>query len=155
MHEIRAVKKSDIPAMKEVLNSIDLFPAEYLDPMIADYFDNSDTEDIWFTATADGTPIALGYCAPEKFAGGTFNLYAIGVRKDLQGAGVGGKMMRYLENLLTDAGHRVLIVETSSAPELALSRKFYAGLGYEQKGVLPDFWSEGDDKVIFWKKLRG
>jgi len=153
MQNIRAVLPKDVEAMKKVLNTIELFPSEYLDDMISDYFNNPETEDIWFTATINDQPISLAYCVPEKFTEGTFNLYAIGVRKDCQDKGIGGKMMDYLENLLREKGHRILIVETSSAPELELTREFYKKKNYSKEAVLREFWGEGEDKVIFWKKL--
>jgi len=153
MQNIRAAKAEDIPAIKEVLDTIELFPSEYLEDMMSDYLNNPETEDIWFTATEDDKPISLAYCAPEKFTEGTFNLYAIGVKKDCQGKGLGGKMMDYLEQELKSAGQRVLIVETSSSPDLALTREFYPKQGYKQVAVLPDFWKEGEDKVVYCKKL--
>ena len=52
---IRAIKREDIPALKEVLNSIELFPAEMLEDMISDYFDNPATQDIWFTKIEEDT----------------------------------------------------------------------------------------------------
>lgn len=153
MQNIRPVKAQDLEALKEVLNTIELFPSEYLEDMMSDYLNNSETEDIWFTATENDKPISLAYCAPEKFTEGTFNLYAIGVLKEKQDHGIGGKMMQYLENQLREAGHRVLIVETSSSPDLELTREFYPKQGYKQVAVLPDFWTEGEDKVVFWKKF--
>lgn len=150
---IRPIKKEDLPALKEVLDTIELFPSEYLEDMISDYFNNPETEDIWFTFTEEDKAVSLAYCAPEKFTEGTFNLYAIGVKKDCQGKGLGGKMMDYLEKELKTAGHRVLIVETSSSPDLELTREFYPKQGYKQVAVLPDFWTEGEDKVVFLKKV--
>ena len=150
---IRNVKEEDIDHLKSVLNSIELFPAEMLDDMIADYFNNPESEDIWFTVTDDDIPISIGYCAPEKLTDGTFNLYAIGVRNDLQGKGIGAQMMRYLETYLKEKGHRILIVETSGTPAFEQTRKFYLNLNYTHEATLRDFWEEGDDKVIFWKKL--
>lgn len=78
--------------------------------MISDYFNNPETEEIWFTNLYDGEIIGLGYCAPEKLTEGTYNKLAIAVRKDLQGKGEGKKMINYIENLLTNKGHRILIV---------------------------------------------
>jgi len=151
---IRKVIKDDINALKEVLNSIDLFPAEILDDMISDYFENPETSDIWFTAIQDKKPIGIGYCAPEKLTEGTYNLYAIGIRSDIQGKGIGGAMMNYIENELKSQGQRILIVETSGTEDFRLTRKFYENLNYTKEAVIRDFWSEGDDKVIFWKKLK-
>jgi ribosomal protein S18 acetylase RimI-like enzyme len=153
-NNIRKVQIHDVSGLKEVLDSSELFPSEYLDNMISDYFNNKDTEDIWFTYIEDSRPIAIGYCAPEKLTNGTYNLYAIAVRKELQGQGIGQKMMNFIEKLLADNGKRILIVETSSIDHYALTRKFYYKLGYKQEAVIKDFWNDGEDKVIFWKKLN-
>ncbi|MEL6842860.1 MAG: GNAT family N-acetyltransferase, partial [Bacteroidota bacterium] len=71
-----------------------------------------------------------------------------------QGKGIGSKMMAFLENHLRSQGKRILIVETSGTEDFELTRKFYLKLGYQQEAVIRDFWEEGDDKVIFWKKLN-
>ncbi|MBK6785245.1 MAG: hypothetical protein IPG79_16970 [Saprospiraceae bacterium] len=84
MNEIRMVKRDDVSDLKSVLDTIQLFPSEMLDDMIADYLDNPETEEIWFTETENKKPISVGYCAPEKLTDGTYNLYAIGVRSDIQ-----------------------------------------------------------------------
>jgi len=151
---IRKVKKEDLVHLKVVLDSIDLFPSEYLDDMIADYFDNPNAQDIWFTTVQNSIPISIAYCAPEKLTEGTFNLYAIGVKGDIQGKGIGSRMMAYIENELRDDGQRLLIVDTSGADEFQLTRKFYEQLNYNKEAVIRDFWAEGDDKVVFWKKLK-
>jgi ribosomal protein S18 acetylase RimI-like enzyme len=153
MIKIRNVIKSDLEGLKHVLNSIELFPAEMLDDMISDYFNNPDSEEIWFTSIQKDQIVALGYCAPEKLTEGTYNLYAIGVLSDLQGNGIGGAMMNYIEEYLKNQGHRILIVETSSTPEYDLTRDFYVKRNYSKEATIRDFWKEGDDKVIFWKKL--
>ena len=152
---IRQVKREDVAYLKKVLDSIELFPSEMLDDMISDFFSSPQTEDIWLTATENNIPIAIGYCAPEQLTKGTFNLYAIGVKADIQGKGIGRKMMHYLEEYLQQQGHRILIVETSGTDDFRLTRKFYEDLGYEKEATIRDFWNEGDDKVIFWKKLNG
>lgn len=149
----RPATRQDIPAIKAILNTIELFPPEYLEEMMGDYLNNPESEDIWFTALFNDEAVGFGYCAPEKFTEGTFNLYAIGVRKDCQAKGLGAQMMHYLENLLREKGHRILIVETSGSEDLALTRKFYKKLDYHQEAVIREFWTAGEDKVIFWKKL--
>ena len=152
---IRKTVPSDIEGLKHVLDSIELFPSEMLDDMISDFFENPNSQDIWFTATDDNIPVGIGYCAPEKLTDGTYNLYAIGVKNDLQGKGIGRLMMGYLEELLSKMGSRVLIVETSGADAFELTRKFYEDLGYAKEAVIRDFWEDGDDKVIYWKKISG
>lgn len=154
MKEIRLVNKSDVPYLKKVLDSIELFPAELLDNMIYDYLNNNESEDIWFTETNNNTPVSIGFCAPEKLTEGTYNLYAIGVRGDIQSKGTGSRMMTFIENHLVKNGHRILIVDTSGTDDFKSTRKFYEKLGYIKEAVIRDFWEEGDDKVIYWKKLK-
>ena len=154
MNEIRMVTQSDISDLKKVLDTIDLFPSEMLDEMISDYLHNPETDEIWFTETNSGTPISIGFCAPEKLTKGTYNLYALGVRSDIQSRGTGSRMMTFIENHLAEQGHRILIIDTSGSDEYLDTRKFYEHLGYTKEASIRDFWSEGDDKVTYWKRLN-
>lgn len=70
---IRPIDKSDLPALKALIEAAQLFPADMLDEMTADYFAVRDSSEIWLTA--GGTqPVAVAYCAPEKMTEGTWNL---------------------------------------------------------------------------------
>ena len=154
MNEIRMVVKEDMMDLKKVLDSIELFPSEMLDDMIADYFNNPESQDVWFTMLENNKPISIGFCAPEKLTDGTYNLYALGVRSDIQSKGIGGKMMTFIENYLKENGHRILIVDTSGTDDFKATRRFYEKLNYTKEAVIRDFWEAGDDKVIYWKKLN-
>ncbi len=59
------------------------------------------------------------------------------------------------QKMLLEAGQRVLIVETSGLPEFERTRKFYDKCNYERAAVIRDFYQDGEDKVVFWKKLSG
>ncbi len=151
--KIRPVSKSDIEGLKEVVDSSGLFPSEYLDEMISDYFDNSESQDIWFASFDGNRPTAIGYCVPEKLTNETYNLLAIGVTRDTQRNGVATEMMNYIEQQLKQKGGRLLIVETSTDDAQVGARKFYNKIGYTQMAVIKDFWNDGEDKIVFWKKL--
>lgn len=150
---IREVFRKDIDGLKTVLDSSELFPSELLDDMISNYLENPSSNDIWFTFVDNEEPVSIGYCAPERLTEGTYNLYAIAVRKDYQGRGIGKQMMLYIEDLLRKKGNRVLLVETSGASGFELTREFYKKCNYTEEAVIREFYSEGDDKIIFWKKL--
>ena len=151
--KIRAVLQADINQIKKVVDSSELFPSEYLDEMISDYFNKADTEDIWFTYIENNTAIAIGYCVPEKLTEGTYNLLAVGVLKESQGKGIASEMMKHIEHLLKEKGGRILIVETSSDDAQIAARNFYKKIDYIQEAVIKDFWKDGEDKIVFWKKL--
>lgn len=150
---VRKVTKQDLEQLKVVVDSTGLFPSDHLEEMMTDFFENETTKDLWFTVEHEGRPVGIGYCAPEKFTEGTYNLLAIGVLKELQGQGIGKDMMAYVERELRKQSNRLLIVETSGADEFELTRKFYNNLGYNLEATIRDFWQEGEDKVIYWKKL--
>jgi ribosomal protein S18 acetylase RimI-like enzyme len=151
--KIRAVTKSDTDGLKKVVDSSELFPSEYLDEMISDYFNNPDTQDIWFTYIDNNEQVAIGYCVPEKLTDGTYNLLAIGVSQDIQRKGIASQMMNYIEQQLKQKDGRILIVETSSDDAQIGARQFYNKIGYTQVAVIKDFWKDGEDKIVFWKKL--
>lgn len=151
---IRAINKSDLDDLKIVIQTSGLFPADLLNGMVSDYFANSETEEIWLTRLYNNKPIAIAYCAPERLTEGTYNLYLIAVHKDFQAQGIGGQIMTYLESLLQSKGKRILLVETSGLPEFELTRKFYDKCGYNREALIRDFYRDGEDKVVFWKKLN-
>jgi ribosomal protein S18 acetylase RimI-like enzyme len=154
IENVRPVIKSDINDLKIVVDSSELFPSEYLDDMISDYFNNPETQDIWFTYIDNNKPIAIGYCVPEKLTEGTYNLLAIGVSQSIQRKGIASTMMSFIEQLLTQKNARILIVETSSDDAQIGAREFYLKIGYSQVAVIKDFWKDGEDKIVFLKKLK-
>lgn len=153
MSSIRDVVKTDIAALKIVVDSSGLFPSELLDDMIAGYFNKTAPQEIWLTQEVNGTPMAIAYCAPEKFTEGTYNLYLIAVHEDVRGQGIGAGLMNHIENLLRESGQRILLVETSGLGEFELTRNFYDKCAYHREAVIREFYTTGEDKVIFWKKL--
>jgi serine/threonine-protein kinase len=52
------------------------------------------------------------------------------------------------------AGARLFLLETSSLPYYELTRRFYLKQGYDREAVLRDYYSDGDDMVVFRKRLR-
>lgn len=151
---MRAITKDDLLHLKAVIDSTALFPAEMLDEMTTDFFQNEDHNEIWLTMEANDIPVAITFCAPEKMTMGTYNLYLIAVHKDFQGKGLGSSIMAYVENQLQKMGARILLVETSSLPEYELTRKFYDKLGYTREAVIRAFYQQGEDKIVFWKNLQ-
>ena len=143
-----------LPFLKLIIDELALFPSEYLDGMMNDFFTNADTSDCWLTMLVNEAPAAIVYFAPERLTEGTFNLYLIAVKKELHGAGLGSQFLTYVEDYLKQSGHRLLIVETSGLSEFELTWKFYERCGYNKEATIRDFYNEGEDKIVFWKKLR-
>jgi ribosomal protein S18 acetylase RimI-like enzyme len=83
----------------------------------------------------------------------TWYLYWIAVDRTLQAKGIGGELLRYAEEDARKRGGRVLFIETSSLPHYDLTRRFYVKYSYEVTGQLRDYYADGDDMVVFRKRL--
>ena len=151
-HTIRPAQQSDLPAIRSVVEDAALFPPEMLDDMIAGYLAET-SQDIWFVSMEYDDIVGFAYCEPERMTSGTWNLLAIGILAGHRGRGIGGTMMRYLEDRLRSTGQRILIVETMGTPEFRQTRAFYRANGYAEEARIREFYEPGGDKVDFWKQL--
>lgn len=92
---------------------------------------------------------------PRALTIGTFDLYWIAVDPATRHNGVGRRLLAAVEDAVRKMGGRVLVVETSGLPQYEPTRAFYLATGYTLEATLKDFYNEGDDLVVFTKKLRG
>ncbi|MBW4707679.1 GNAT family N-acetyltransferase [Roseobacter sp. YSTF-M11] len=150
---IKPTTKDDIPALRRVLDQTELFPGDLLPEMLSPSLHGA-TDAFWLTCHLDGTAAGLCYTVPEDLTDGTWNMRALAVRPDLQGKGLGTALVGAAEEYLRRTGQRILVVDTSGTDDFASTRKFYARNGYAEEARIRDFWSAGDDKVIFRKALR-
>ena len=149
---IRKMNRADLPAVKDLIDSTGLFPGEMLDDMAGDALDGGSETERWYVLE-DDKPIGVVYFAPERMTEGTWNLYLIAIHADRQGGGEGSKLIAHVEATLADEGHRILLVETSGNPEFEKTRQFYLNNDYTQEARVREFYTTGEDKIVFWKKL--
>jgi GNAT superfamily N-acetyltransferase len=151
---IRPTTPDDTTALIAMADAIGFQPNEIeeLSQMLADYF-GGDSDRFWITDDDNGA-VGVAYCEPERMTDRTWNLLFIAIRPDRQGQGRGAALLRYVEQMLTARGDRVLIVETSGLASFLGTRTFYAKCGYEEEGRIRDFYATGDDKVVFRKVLN-
>lgn len=128
---------------------------EALDEVLADYHASNHAEGhVCVTSEDNGEILGYAYYAPAAMTDRSWYLYWIAVRKTLQARGVGGTLLRHAEDEIARSGGRVLFIETSSLPHYDLTRRFYLKQGYEQTAALRDFYADGDDMVVFRKRLQ-
>ena len=102
----------------------------------------------------DGEGLAsVLYYRSEEAADRVYDLTMIAVRPDLQGGGRGAALMGHAEDDLRSRGQRLLVVRTSGTAQYDKTREFYRGLGYSEQSHVPDYWTDGDDLVLFTKRL--
>jgi len=99
-------------------------------------------------------PIGFAYYAPASMTDRTWYLYWIAVSKDIHARGIGTQLLKYVENDIRGRQGRILLIETSSLAHYELTRRFYLKHQYEQTAVIRDYYADGDDMVVFRKRLN-
>jgi len=77
----------------------------------------------------------------------------IAVHKDHQNKGLGKDILKYAENDVKNRPGTQLFLRTSNLPSYENTKKFYHRNEYATVALIPDFYLEGDDMVILYKKL--
>ncbi len=107
-----------------------------------------------FIVYRDGDHV-LGFACygPRDLTDGAFDLYWIAVDPTARRNGVGCKLLTASENAAREMGGRMLIAETSGTPHYEPTRKFYFSMGYQNEARIKDFYTIGDDLMIFIKRI--
>lgn len=97
----------------------------------------------------------VGYACygPIALTRASYDLYWIVVEAGHQRGGIGRRLIDAVEAAIANLGGGRLYVETSSRPQYAPTRAFYARTGYREAALFEDFYAPGDGKVVFEKRL--
>jgi acetoin utilization deacetylase AcuC-like enzyme/GNAT superfamily N-acetyltransferase len=97
----------------------------------------------------------IGYTCygPIPCTQSSYDIYWIAVHPDYQGRGVGRQLLKETERRIKNAGGVRIYVDTSQRIQYASTRAFYERCGYQSESLLPDFYAQGDGKVIYCKQL--
>jgi ribosomal protein S18 acetylase RimI-like enzyme len=99
--------------------------------------------------------VALLYAGPEKMTEGCYNVFLLAVHPQYHRLGYGRELMTHVEDHWKNHQiARIVLVETSGNDEYHTARDFYTALGYNAVARIPEFYQEGEDKIIYHKFLR-
>lgn len=149
---IRDLVRADLPLVAPILDATGLFPSDLLADMAEPWL-AGEAPHHWLVAADGETVLGFAYAKPERMTEGTVNLLAIAVDPARQNGSVGTALIAELAARLAAAGNRVLIVETSSLEGYTATQAFYAALGFTREARIRDFYQDGDDKIVFWKRI--
>jgi ribosomal protein S18 acetylase RimI-like enzyme len=154
---IRPTVPEDTPALVALTEATGVFkPMEIqaLREVLDDYHETEHAQgDRCVTYEDRGAIVGYAYYAPAAMTDRTWYLFWIAVSKQTQAKGVGSKLLRHAEEDIRRQQGRILLIETSSLPHYELTRRFYLKHGYEQHAALRDYYSDGDDMVVFRKRI--
>ncbi|MEA4880752.1 MAG: GNAT family N-acetyltransferase [Synergistaceae bacterium] len=91
---------------------------------------------------------------PTPMTSFAFDLYWIAVDPAFQKKGVGRKLEeRMCSALLEQSDRAVIRIETAGRDDYLGQRFFYLARKYGECGRIPDFYREGDDLVLYCKRI--
>jgi ribosomal protein S18 acetylase RimI-like enzyme len=155
---IRPTVPADTPALLALTQATGVFKPheiEALNEVLSDYHaTNHGQGHVAVTFERSGQILGYAYYAPAAMTDRTWYLYWIAVTKATQAKGIGGQLLRHAEDDIRKKGGRVLFIETSSLPHYELTRRFYLKHGYEVTGELRDYYADGDNMVVFRKRIE-
>ncbi len=152
------LEAADAAKIEQILHRTGVFYAEEI-PVARELLDEclSQGPDSYYRCfVAQANNQLLGYALYVEVAAtqGTFELYWLAVDPEIQGQGIGRRLMSELEQQVLAAHGRRIYISTSAKPEYESARKLYASCGYKLAGRLPDYFRQGDDLLYFYKVLE-
>jgi GNAT superfamily N-acetyltransferase len=104
-------------------------------------------------AEVDGTTVAYACFGLIPCTLYSYDLYWIATHEDFRGKGIGKIVLKEVEKSVAAIGGRSIYVETSYLPKYEPTRAFYLKNDYIEKARFEDFYNEGDDKVVYVKRV--
>jgi len=106
-----------------------------------------------FIAEIDSIPSGYICFGPTPLTEGTWDIYWMAVKPEMKRQGIGRRLLDSAEISINKTGGRLILIETSSKLDYEKTRKFYESCGYEIIARIPDFYTPGDDKLVFQKRF--
>jgi GNAT superfamily N-acetyltransferase len=155
---IRPLVPEETPALIKMASRTDAFkPIEIqaLQEVLDDYHaTNSKHGHRGIALEQHGHLVGFAYFAPAAMTDRTWSLWWIVVDRNMQGQGIGGELLRYVEAAVREVSGRMLLIETSSLPKYELTRRFYLKYGYSQLAAVTDYYADRDDMLFFGKRMH-
>ena len=101
--------------------------------------------------TAHDGDVIAGF-AVMHFKDDSAHLNLLAVEPDYRRCGIGGGLVKWLEESAIISGVRFVSLEVRSSNHRAL--RFYSELGYRETGTIPGYYSGVDDATLLARDLR-
>jgi ribosomal protein S18 acetylase RimI-like enzyme len=157
-HVIHTATEQDGPQIQDITARAGVFSDEEIDSvrvMWSEYLSYGPEGSGYNFIVARDEDQVLGFAiyGYRDLTDGVYDLYWIAVDPRARRKSVGRELITACEKAIREDGGRILIAETSGTAHYEPTRKFYIGMGYQDEAVIKDFYSPGDDLVIFVKRV--
>ena len=154
---IRKLKQDDVPLLKQMLDRIPNFSEVEVEIAMELIniagFNEHQTDYHIFIYEADGKILGYHCTGQRPLTNGTFDLYWIVADPSAGIKGIGTSLLEHAENFVLNNNGRLILAETSSKDSYDKTRSFYLKNNYSVIAHIKDFYSVGDDLMVFGKYL--
>ncbi len=152
------VQASDRAAVRGLVAATGFFSdaeADIAVELVDDALAHGDASEYRFVLVDGPGGVLQGYACYGRITPGSsdFDLYWIAVAPGAQRGGLGRALLEEAERLAREDGAATMFIDTAGRAQYAPTRAFYERMGYRVHEVLPDFYSPGDDKVVYTRPL--
>jgi aminoglycoside 6'-N-acetyltransferase I len=152
---IRRIKQADVPMIESILKRIKSFSANEINvamelvTIAASNIDQSDYN--IFVYEDDGKVLGYHCTGKRPLTDAVYDLYWIAADPNSKGSGIGKSLLEHAENFVRERNGRWIIAETSSKEDYTDARNFYLRNHYSIVAQINDFYSPGDNLIVFGK----
>jgi GNAT superfamily N-acetyltransferase len=147
----------DIERVREIVESTKFFydhEVEIASELVAERFNHGEGTGYYFVfAEMNGITVAYSCFGPITMSATSFDLYWIATHNDFRGKGIGKRVLEETCKRAKDMGCAIIIAETSGLPHYEPTRAFYTSNKFTLEASLKDFYTMGDDKLFYTKRL--
>lgn len=152
---IRKLKQADVLKIERLLGKVKAFSKSEVEvamELVNITANNPKQTDYYIFVYEDGKKILGYYCTGKRpLTDGVFDLYWIATNPEYPKKGVGKSLLTHAEEFVLSKNARWLLAETSSKDDYAAARNFYLRNRYSIIAEINDFYSVGDNLMVFGK----
>lgn len=152
-----AVTPADEAAVDAIVRSTGFFSeeeAEVAAELVRERLEKGIESGYYFVfAERDGDVAGYACFGPIPLTRSGYDLYWIAVSNTERGRGIGRLIMAEVESEARKLGGERIYADTSSREQYAPTRGFYESCGMGVAAVFEEFYTPGDSKVVYSKKL--
>lgn len=155
---IRKVKQGDVETIEKILKKISHFTENEVSVAmeLVNIAVNNKTQTDYNVFVYESGGKVLGYhCTGKRpLTDAVYDLYWIVADPDAEIKGIGTKLVKHTEQFVTEHGARWLLAETSSRESYSRTRNFYMRNNFSIVAEINDFYSVGDNLIVFGKYFK-
>ncbi len=155
---IRKLKPADAASIEKILKKIPTFTENEVDvamELVNIAASNTLQEDYnIFVFEEEGKILGYHCTGKRPLTDAVYDLYWIVADPESKIKGVGKSLIDHAEKFVTENNGRWFLAETSSKESYSATRNFYLRNNFSIIAQINDFYSVGDDLIIFGKYLK-